>query len=134
ETEDESEEARSSNDTVAVSDAGDYGAAGSVVSAAMAQIGVNQDCTMLVSNALRAAGIYFHGWPAGYFSLGSVVSAAAAQPGDLIYYADGGAGWAHIALYVGGGRAVHGGWKGYTTVLASAYISSASAPVFIRLH
>ncbi|MFV0381484.1 MAG: NlpC/P60 family protein, partial [Breznakia sp.] len=132
ETEDESEEARSSNDTVAVSDAGDYGAAGSVVSAAMAQIGVAQDCTMLVTNALKAVGIYFHSAPAGYFSLGSVVSAAAAQPGDLIYYADGGAGWAHIAVYVGGGQAVHGGWLGQT-VLSSVYVGG-SAPVFIRLR
>ena len=39
----------------------------------------------------------------------------------------------HIAVYVGNGQAVHGGWlKGGTTVEASAYIGS--GPVFIRVN
>ena len=105
--------------------------AGTVYAAAMGQIGVYQDCTMLVTNALRAAGIYHHGWPASYLSLGTVVSASQAQAGDIIYYADGGAGMAHVAVYAGGGMAVHGGWKGNQTVLTSAYVGS--GPVFIRL-
>ena len=66
--------------------------------AALAQLGVNQDCTMLVTNALAANGIYYHGWPAGYLSLGTVTNNP--QPGDLIYYADGGLGHgAHRGLH-----------------------------------
>ena len=103
---------------------------GGIASAALAQLGVGQDCTALASNALAAQGIYFHGWPAEYMSLGSVTSNP--QPGDLIYYDDAGAGVPHIAVYVGNGQAVHGGWKGGTTVEASAYIGS--GPVFIRVN
>ena len=101
-----------------------------VASAAMSQLGVNQDCTMLVTNSLAAAGINFHGWPAEYMSLGTIVSGAEAQPGDIIYYADGGIGMSHVAVYLGGGQAVHGGWGGSTTV-AGAYIGS--GPVFIHI-
>ena len=35
-----------------------------------------------------------------------------AGAGDLIYYANGGMGLAHIAVYIGNGVAVHGGWNG----------------------
>ena len=107
------------------------GIGATIASAALAQIGVSQDCTALASNALAAAGIYFHGWPAGYLSLGRTVSAAEAQPGDLLYYADGGAGVAHIAVYIGNGQAVHGGWTGFTTTVFSAYVGS--GPVFIAM-
>lgn len=105
---------------------------GSVVaSAALAQLGVSQDCTMLVTNSLAAAGINFHGWPEDYMSLGTIVSAAEAQPGDIIYYADGGIGLSHVAIYLGGNEAVHGGWTGYTTVVARVY--GGSGPVFIHI-
>jgi peptidoglycan DL-endopeptidase CwlO len=104
-----------------------------ILSAAMAQLGITQDCTMLVTNALSAVGIHFHDWPAGYLSLGSVVPASAAQPGDLIYYADGGGGMAHIAVYAGNGMAVHGGFNGNQTIVFSAYVPRGSAPVFIRV-
>lgn len=86
---------------------------------------------MLVTNSLRAAGIGYHGWPAGYFSLGTKISAEAAAPGDLIYYANGGTGVAHIAVYIGNGQAVHGGWNGNQTVIQSANVGS--GPVFIRV-
>lgn len=102
-----------------------------VAAAALAQLGVHQDCTALVSNALAAVGIHFHGWPADYMSLGHVVSESAAQPGDLVYYANGGMGLAHIAVYIGGGKAVHGGWNGGTTAVASVHIGS--GPVFIHI-
>ncbi len=102
-----------------------------ILSAAYAQLGVSQDCTMLVTNSLAAVGINFHDWPAGYLGLGRTVSAAEAQPGDLIYYADGGAGMAHIAVYAGNGQAVHGGYNGNQTVVFSANVGS--GPVFIRV-
>jgi cell wall-associated NlpC family hydrolase len=86
---------------------------------------------MLVTNALAAVGIHYHGWPAGYLSLGRIVPASEAQPGDLAYYANGGMGLAHIAVYVGNGQAVHGGWNGNTTALFSVNVGS--GPVFIRV-
>ena len=47
------------------------------------------------------------------------------QPGDILIYANtggwnGGAHYDHVALYVGNGQAVHGGWNGYSVALASA--------------
>lgn len=107
------------------------GKGATIASAALAQLGVSQDCTALATNSLAAAGIQYHGWPAGYLSLGSTVSAAAAQPGDLIYYPNGGMGRAHIAVYIGNGQAVHGGWNGGTTVIASAFVGSGAT--FIRV-
>ncbi|WP_120521202.1 NlpC/P60 family protein [Arthrobacter celericrescens] len=107
------------------------GKGAAIAAAAYAQLGVAQDCTALASNALAAVGINFHGWPADYLSLGRTVSAAEAQPGDLIYYQNGGMGMAHIAVYVGNGQAVHGGWNGGTTALYSANVGS--GPVFIRV-
>ncbi len=107
------------------------GMGASIAAAAYAQIGVSQDCTMLATNALAAVGVNYHGWPAGYLSLGRTVSAAEAQPGDLAYYQNGGMGMAHIAVYVGNGMAVHGGWNGGTTALHSVNVGS--GPVFIRV-
>lgn len=107
------------------------GMGATIAAAAYAQIGIGQDCTALATNALAAAGINYHGWPAGYLSLGRTVSAAEAQPGDLAYYQNGGAGMAHIAVYVGNGMAVHGGWNGGTTSLQSVNVGS--GPVFIRV-
>jgi cell wall-associated NlpC family hydrolase len=107
------------------------GVAATIAAAAKAQLGVTQDCTRLASNSLAAAGINFHGWPAGYLSLGRTVSAAEAIPGDLIYYADGGMGAAHIAVYIGGGQAVHGGFNGNQTVIAPAELGSGG--VYIRV-
>ena len=107
------------------------GKGAAILSAAYAQLGVNQDCTMLVTNALAAVGIHFHDWPAGYLSLGRTVSAAEAQPGDLVYYANGGGGSAHIAVYAGNGMAVHGGFNGNQTVVFSVNVGS--GPVFIRV-
>jgi cell wall-associated NlpC family hydrolase len=108
------------------------GKGATISSAAMGQLGVGQDCTALVTNALRAAGINHHGWPASCLSLGTQVSAGQAQPGDLVYYADGGMGAAHIAVYIGGGKAVHGGWNGGTTAISGVNVGS--GPVFVRVR
>ena len=102
-----------------------------IYQAALAQLGTFQDCTMLVTNALKAVGINFHDWPAGYMSLGTVIPASQAQPGDLVYYANGGTGLAHIGVYAGNGQAVHGGWLGNQTVLNTANLGS--GPVYIRV-
>ena len=102
-----------------------------IYQAALSQVGAIQDCTMLVTNALKSVGINYHDWPAGYMSLGTIVSASEAQPGDLIYYANGGMGLAHIAVYAGNGKAIHGGWLGNQTVVNSADIGSGA--VYIRV-
>lgn len=108
------------------------GTAATIAAAAYAQLGVSQDCTMLVTNSLAAAGISFHDWPAGYLSLGTTVSASQAVPGDLIYYADGGMGMAHIAVYVGNGQAIHGGFNGNSTVVAPAELGSGGVYIHVR--
>ena len=102
-----------------------------IYQAALAQLGTFQDCTLLVTNALKAVGINFHDWPAGYMSLGTVVPASQAQPGDLVYYANGGMGAAHIGVYAGNGQAIHGGWNGNQTVFNTANLGS--GPVYIRV-
>lgn len=94
-----------------------------IADAAMAQIGVNQDCTMLVTNALKAVGIDFHGAPYEYASLGEWTDTPV--PGDICIYSG------HVALYVGNGQAVHGGWNGYTTIL---YSVSCSNPFIGYIH
>jgi hypothetical protein len=122
---------QAASSTPAPKPAASTGMGAAIAAAAYAQLGVAQDCTMLATNSLAAVGINYHGWPAGYLSLGRTVSAAEAQPGDLAYYADGGMGLAHIAVYVGNGMAVHGGWNGGTTALFSVNVGS--GPVFIRV-
>ncbi|GAA1354000.1 NlpC/P60 family protein [Falsarthrobacter nasiphocae] len=105
------------------------GVGATIAAAARAQVGMGQDCTMLVTNALAAAGISHHGWPASYMGLGTITSNP--QPGDLIYYDNAGSGVPHIAVYIGNGQAVHGGWNGNQTTIASAYLGS--GPVFIHV-
>ncbi|WP_424347646.1 NlpC/P60 family protein [Kocuria sp. CH-021] len=108
------------------------GKAATIAAAAKNQLGVRQDCTALVTKALRAAGVKHHGWPVSYLKLGTRVSAAQAQPGDLVYYANGGMGFAHIAVYIGGGKAVHGGWNGNQTVIQTVNVGS--GPVYLRVR
>ena len=84
---------------------------------------------MLATNSLRAAGINFHGWPMDYMSLGSVTSNP--QPGDLVLYQSNGFGQQHIAVYIGNGQAVHGGWNGMGTSIFSVNLPTASAPIFV---
>ena len=86
-----------------------------IANAALAQLGVNQDCTALVENSLRAVGI-----PAGdlgtqvgeYTALGGVVVASGDYaPGDILVFPG-----QHVGVYIGNGQAVHGGWGGTTRV------------------
>lgn len=108
------------------------GASGSsIANAALGQVGVAQDCVALVRRSIAAAGLPYSGM-GSLFNLGPTIPMSAASPGDVIYYANGGTGSAHVAIYIGGGRAVHGGWSGYNTVVAGVNIGG-SAPVFIDI-
>jgi peptidoglycan DL-endopeptidase CwlO len=100
---------------------------------ALAMLGWRQDCVLMAARAIYwNTGRWIQVWPWQYYWYGYAVSYAQARPGDLVYYRNGGGGLAHIAVYVGNGRAVHGGWNGYTTVLYSVWIGS--GPNFIRLR
>ena len=96
-----------------------------LVSAALAQVGVYQDCTDLVQNSLAAIGLterrdqggYDHG-VSDFFRYGPSIDyvhgTTELAPGDLLMWP----GAPHVAIYIGGGQAVHGGWTGGTTVVA----------------
>ena len=88
-----------------------------IADAALAQVGVFQDCTMLVTNALKAVGIDFHGAPEDYLSLGTLTNEPV--PGDICVY------YGHVAIYIGDGMAVHGGWNGNQTVVTTVQCSNA---------
>lgn len=94
-----------------------------IAQAALAQIGVNQDCTMLVTNSLKTVGINFHGAPEAYLSLGPLTNNPV--PGDICVYQG------HVAIYIGNGQAVHGGWNGYTTAV---YSVSCANPLIGYVH
>lgn len=93
------------------------GASG-LVDAARAQIGVAQDCTDLVQNALAAIGMTTRRDQGGYDlgpmdfgRFGTAVSASEAQYGDIMMRGG------HVAIYTGDGvnhSAVHGGFGGST--------------------
>ncbi len=103
----------------------------SIADAALAQVGVIQDCTMLVTNALKAVGIHYHGAPESYASLGYEVSASEAKAGDILVYEG------HCAIYLGDDLAVHGGFTnsqgGNQTVVFSATKTSSGIPRYIRV-
>lgn len=99
-----------------------------IVSAALAQLGVMQDCTALVEKSLRAIGV-----PAGdlgtqigeYTGLGgTLVSSGDYAPGDILIWSG-----RHVAVYIGNGQAVHGGYGGNQTVVAGAFIDGAPSGV-----
>lgn len=93
-----------------------------VVQAALAQLGVNQDCFSMMRRATAAAGYNINSYNAVWAL--QQVSMADAKPGDILYYSNGGRGLPHVAIYLGNGNAVHGGWYGSDTVVASAYVGS----------
>lgn len=95
------------------------GASG-ILNAAMAQVGDHQDCTALVERSLRAIGISVGDigtLTSQYTALGGrVVTDGAYAPGDVLVWQ-----YRHVAVYMGNGRAVHGGWINDTTLIAGLY-------------
>jgi len=92
-------------------------AAATAVKVALAQVGDEYewggagpdefDCSGLTMYAWRKAGVSLpHSAAAQYASLPKV-SRSQLQPGDLVFYGEGGGGISHVAMYIGGGRIVH---------------------------
>ena len=90
-------------------------------------------CTQVVQQALANAGVSdaYQLWPDQYAGQYGYYTNDP-QEGDLLYYNNGGRGVNHIAIYIGNGQAVHGNYEG-KTVIASAYLSTAASPQFIRV-
>ena len=110
-----------------------------VANAALGRVGQSLACDQLVTYALMDAGMIAGGeqWinyiGVYYFpELSTAVSASSAQAGDIIYYDNGGTGSAHVAIYLGNGQAVHGGYLGLNVEVQSVNIPGASTPRYYR--
>lgn len=97
-----------------------------LLDAAMAQLGWAQDCTALVENSLRAVGFGVGdlGTSVGeYTRYGTLVTDGSYAPGDILIWPG-----SHVAIYAGNGLAVHGGFNGGSTVLATAFGTFSGMP------
>lgn len=103
-----------------------------ILAAARAQLGAVQDCTVLGEVALRAAGIQGVGDESPESLMAYATPVSDPQPGDFIYYADGGMGFSHNAVYIGNGQAIHSGWNGNQTVVESVDVGS--GPIYYRVN
>lgn len=105
-----------------------------ITAAAQTLVGVTdgQWCTQVVQQALALAGVSdaYQLWPDEYAGMYGYYTNDP-QPGNLIYYNNGGRGVDHIAIYIGNGLAVHGNYNG-RTVIESVYIPG-GAPQFIQV-
>lgn len=98
-----------------------------MVSSAYAQIGMIQDCTRLVENALNAAGIPVGDLgPMQFMNYGTVV--ADPQPGDMVVQSG------HVGIYVGDGQVLSSGLNGKneTAVHPLTWMTSKGAVTFVR--
>ena len=104
-----------------------------IVNAALGLVGVTNgwQCTEVATAALNNAGVAAGVvWPDQYVQYGYVTGEP--QPGNLIYYDQGGRGLDHIAIYIGNGQAVHGNFDGQT-IVSSAYLPAANSMTFIQI-
>ena len=94
-------------------------------------------CTQVVQLALANAGVSdaYQLWPDQYCGVYGYYTDNP-QPGNLIYYNNGGRGVDHIAIYIGNGMAVHGNyWIDGTsyTVIEKANIPGVGTPQYIQV-
>lgn len=81
-----------------------------LLASAYGQIGITQDCTRMVENALASIGIISGDLaPNQFFRFGTVVGTPA--PGDILISAG------HVGIYAGNGQMISGGFNGNQTVL-----------------
>ena len=114
-----------------------------VADIALNSVGNNANCTQLVTGAFyfaygieatEFAHVFEYDWGNEYSITPSTVMKSKhltivgdMQVGDVLYYSDGGVGQDHVAIYVGQGMAVHGGFPGHpfgNVELASIHIGS----------
>lgn len=98
-----------------------------MVSSAYAQIGMIQDCTRLVENALNAAGIPVGDLgPMQFMNYGTVVTDP--QPGDMVMQPG------HVGIYVGNGQVLSSGLNGKneTAVHPLTWMTTKGAVTFVR--
>ena len=66
------------------------------------------DCSGLTSYVFRnAAGVSLPRTSGSQYGVGTSVSKANLQPGDLVFFSTGGGGISHVGIYVGGGQMIH---------------------------
>ena len=99
---------------------------GGLASAALAQLGVMQDCTRMVENALASIGRPVGDLaPAGFLSVGTIV-AGPPQAGDILVYGG------HVAIAISPTEAVHGGFNGGTTAIGPVDVGQ-GVPTVVRV-
>ncbi len=117
-----------------------------IVKAALAEVGGHNNCSGLAEIAINAVGksawttdrIDVDGGyytmsklsPENFVELGQSINISDMRPGDILYYADGGAGVSHVAVYIGNDEAVHGGWMGDNIVVETINIGSGVTGVY----
>lgn len=119
---------------------GDYDRSVPAVDAVLSMVGQSRKCTEIAeaaANTRGATGWEDHGSynilsPENFLKLGTKVSYAQVQPGDILYYANGGWGFSHVAVYIGKGMAVHGNFDtAGTTKIASATYTTLTSVIHI---
>lgn len=83
-------------------------------------------------NCFYICQLFIQAYRGEWSSLSNICKTDSPEPGDLIYYADGGVGYEHWAVYLGGDQALHGNYNG-STVIRSIYIKNGSNPIFYKL-
>lgn len=116
--------ATKSSTPAAVNAPASSGIGAALVASAYGQIGIDQDCTAMVEKALRSVGKNVGDiGPSGFYRYGTVVTNP--QPGDLMISAG------HVAIYVGNGMAISGGFNGgHTELHPASYLAGST---FVRV-
>ena len=102
---------------------------GDAMSIAQCFVGLSGWCTTIAQNFINA----YLG--SGYNIYDTYdISYSEAQPGDIIYYVNGGWGMQHYAVYLGNDTALQGNMSGGLAKIGSIYLTYGSEPIFKRLN
>ena len=111
-----------------IADLSKIAASGDLNALAQSMVGMGGDCYYIANLFLQSA----YGISASNRS-STPISASEAQPGDIIFYQNGGLGTTHWAIYLGGTTALQGNFNG-RTIIGSVYLPYGSAPIFYRTY